>query len=291
MLFTDFMSNYVGNYLAVLTTVMPTLQLLTEGNLLADGITGSISDGLKYVGAGLAGLGTGFVGIGQGIAGQGACLAIGRNPEMASKISSTMIIIAGIAESGAIYSLILRRLINMDIMSFFMAETTPGIPNIVEMLFPNLPNFIAHVLATIVIVLLLSKLVYAPFREAIDKRREKINELLQDAIDKQLVATKGVKEAEAILSEAKTESSLIIKTAKTDAEVQRENILKTAHTDAMTIQEQAKKNVALEHDKAESEIKETIINTSIQIAAKILEKEIKKEDNEKLINDFIDSLD
>nr|WP_232017523.1 hypothetical protein [Mycoplasma mycoides] len=43
--------------------------------------------------------------------GQGACLAIGRNPEMASKVTSTMIVSAGISESGAIYSLVIAILL------------------------------------------------------------------------------------------------------------------------------------------------------------------------------------
>lgn len=50
-------------------------------------------------------------GIGQGAVGQGACLAIGRNPEMYGKITSTMIIASGIAESGAIYSLVIAILL------------------------------------------------------------------------------------------------------------------------------------------------------------------------------------
>lgn len=70
-------------------------------------ITGDISSGLAYLGAGLAvmtGLGTG---IGQGIAAGRAAEAVGRQPEAQSKIQMTMIIGQGIAESTGIYGFII----------------------------------------------------------------------------------------------------------------------------------------------------------------------------------------
>lgn len=39
----------------------------------------------------------------------------------------------------------------------FLLDGTAGVPEVVAQLFPNLPNFIAHVLATIIILVLLTK--------------------------------------------------------------------------------------------------------------------------------------
>ncbi|WP_026389387.1 ATP synthase F0 subunit C [[Acholeplasma] multilocale] len=101
MLFTDIMANLFANYFMSFATIMP--------NLMAEGA--STGEGLKFLGAGISSLGMLGAGIGQGQIGQGACMAIGRNPEMASKITSTMIIAAGIAESGAIYALVIAILL------------------------------------------------------------------------------------------------------------------------------------------------------------------------------------
>ncbi|WP_425289576.1 F0F1 ATP synthase subunit C [Spiroplasma endosymbiont of Dioctria linearis] len=70
-----------------------------------------IGEGLKLLGAGLTGMGMVGASIGQGIVGYGACIAIGRNPETAPKITSTLIITAGFAESGAIYALVIAILL------------------------------------------------------------------------------------------------------------------------------------------------------------------------------------
>lgn len=60
----------------------------------------------KYIGAGLASLGCFGAGIGQGYATGKAVEAIGRNPEASSKIRTMLIIGCAIAETGAIYALV-----------------------------------------------------------------------------------------------------------------------------------------------------------------------------------------
>ncbi|WP_425443420.1 F0F1 ATP synthase subunit C [Spiroplasma monobiae] len=71
----------------------------------------SIAIGLKLLGAGLTGTGMIGASVGQGMVGYGACIAIGRNPETAPKITSTLIITAGFCESGAIYALVVAILL------------------------------------------------------------------------------------------------------------------------------------------------------------------------------------
>lgn len=71
----------------------------------------ALGKGLVALGAGLAMLGATGVGVGQGIAAGRAAEAVGRNPEAESKIRSMLIIGMGIAESAAIYSLIVSILL------------------------------------------------------------------------------------------------------------------------------------------------------------------------------------
>ncbi|WP_338970010.1 F0F1 ATP synthase subunit C [Spiroplasma endosymbiont of Labia minor] len=106
MLLTDFVNNIAGSYMSVVAGLLTNI---FATNLLAT--TTETGQGLKLLGAGVAIVGALGAGIGQGAAGQGACMAIGRNPEAASKITSTMIIAAGIAESGAIYALVVAILL------------------------------------------------------------------------------------------------------------------------------------------------------------------------------------
>lgn len=70
-----------------------------------------LANGLAAVGAGLAMVGASGVGAGQGIASGKAAEAVGRNPEATAKIRTMLIVGLGIAESSAIYSLIISILL------------------------------------------------------------------------------------------------------------------------------------------------------------------------------------
>lgn len=65
-------------------------------------------DAVRYIGAALAiGLGALGPGLGIGMAVRGAVEAIGRNPEAAGEIRTTMIIGAALAEAVAIYAFVI----------------------------------------------------------------------------------------------------------------------------------------------------------------------------------------
>jgi F-type H+-transporting ATPase subunit c len=64
-----------------------------------------------YIGAGIAAVGGIGAGIGQGYAAGKACEGIARNPEMESRVRTLMIVGAAIAETSAIYSLIVALLL------------------------------------------------------------------------------------------------------------------------------------------------------------------------------------
>ena len=173
----------------------------------------------------------------------------------------------------------------------FLLDGTAGVPEVVAQLFPNLPNFIAHVLATIIILVLLTKWVYKPFRNSVDNRRAKINELLDEAVDKQTKANKDRHEAALLLNDAKSQSSLILKNARADADVQRLKILDEATKQATTLQTQAKNSILKERLDAQSEIKQTIIDVAFQAAQEILKEDINSKKNQALIEDFLAQLD
>ncbi len=66
----------------------------------------------KYIAAGIAiGFGAIGAGVGQGIAASKALEAIGRNPEASNKITPLMFVAMAIAESTAIYALVIALII------------------------------------------------------------------------------------------------------------------------------------------------------------------------------------
>ena len=71
----------------------------------------TVGQGLVAIGAGVAMIACIGTGWSQGAAAGKACEAVGRNPEAASKIRMMMLIGQGVAESSAIYCLVIAILL------------------------------------------------------------------------------------------------------------------------------------------------------------------------------------
>lgn len=166
-----------------------------------------------------------------------------------------------------------------------------GVPDVVSDLFPNLPNFIAHVLATCIIIIFISKMVYKPFRKMIEQRRNKINELLDDATFKQTQAIADRRTAKEILNEAKKESQSIISQARSDADKTKMSIIEDARVEASNIQKHAKNAIVRERLEAQSQIKNDVINLAFAAAEKLLESNVSSQKNEQLVKEFLEDLD
>ncbi|MFL1038035.1 ATP synthase F0 subunit C, partial [Mycoplasmopsis synoviae] len=89
--------------LSASSPVSRTLQTLVDGNTTTTTTTNTRL-GVLALGAGLAMIGAMGSGLGQGYGAGKTVEAVGRNPEMISKIRARFIIGAGIAETASIYS-------------------------------------------------------------------------------------------------------------------------------------------------------------------------------------------
>ncbi|QHX35604.1 F0F1 ATP synthase subunit C [Spiroplasma sp. TIUS-1] len=104
----DVFSNLLINYASFWSVFMPMFMATAAEGASGDGVT---DWGMKYLGAGIAAVSYTGAALGQGIIGANACTAIGRNPEANGQITKAGMVFAGIAESGAIYGLVISILI------------------------------------------------------------------------------------------------------------------------------------------------------------------------------------
>ncbi len=103
-------TNQLVDAVSSLTAHSDSLSLFDAATTAA-GVTGSANKQGAYIGAGLAMSAAIGTGAGQGYAAGKACEAIGRNPDAQPKIFNTMIIGMAIAETAAIYGLVISILL------------------------------------------------------------------------------------------------------------------------------------------------------------------------------------
>ena len=141
----------------------------------------------------------------------------------------------------------------------------------------------------LILVLLMKKFLFKPVMNMLEARDKEVNEMYSKAE----VAQKNAQELEAEynekLSSAKEEASKIMKDAKHDATLRGEEIVGEAKKEASAILEKAQKEIEREKEAAMSEIKGDIADIAVNIAQKVIEKDLNEKDHEKLVEEFIDS--
>jgi F-type H+-transporting ATPase subunit b len=148
-------------------------------------------------------------------------------------------------------------------------------------------TFIATICNLFLQVYLIKRFLFQPINNILEKRKEMADAQIRDA-------QKAKEEAEAMktqyeqdMLEAKGRANEIVASAQKTASVQSEELLLEASRQAAAIKAKAEADIEQEKRKAVNEIKDEIGGMAMEIAGKVIEREISEEDHAKLIDDFI----
>ncbi len=142
----------------------------------------------------------------------------------------------------------------------------------------------------IILYFVLRKLLFKPVKKMIDSRQEEIDGMYYAAQKDKDDAEVMKKEYTEKLKVANEESEQILKNAQRKAQLREEEILKEANVKAARTLERAREEVELEKKRAVNEVKDSVSDLAISIASKVIERDINREEHEKLIDEFISSM-
>ncbi len=148
-------------------------------------------------------------------------------------------------------------------------------------------NVIFQIINIIVFFLLLKKFLFKPVTEIMEKRENLIRSSMEEAEDTRKKANELKAEYQAQLDGAKDEAAAIVKEAKARGEKEYELMLANAGRDAQKLINDAQESARIEREKAVKGARGEIAALAIAAASKVAEKNIKAEDNKKLIDDFL----
>ena len=92
------------------------------------------------------------------------------------------------------------------------------------------------------------------------------------------------------MKDSHVEASKIIDRAKQNREQQKASIVDSAQSEVMTMKDNAKKDIEQQRQEAMSGIKNDVAELSIEIASKIIQKELNAEDQKALVDSYIEGL-
>lgn len=145
-------------------------------------------------------------------------------------------------------------------------------------------------IAFILLALLVKHYAWTPITNMMEKRNQKITSDL-DYADKERQNAENLKQQrETALKNSKVEAVQIVANAKKSGETQRQSIVDQAHSEAQEIQSQAQVNAQKAKQEAMKSVQKDVAQLSVDIASKIIGRELSVNDQENLIDSYIKEL-
>lgn len=151
----------------------------------------------------------------------------------------------------------------------------------------NVGNAIWTLAIFLLVVLILGKFAWGPVLALLQERERFIHKSLADAKHDREEAEARLREYAAKIQTARAEAAAIVEEARRDSERLREDLKQRARTEADTMIQNAERQISLQTQRAIQEIRREAVDLSVAIASKIIQRNLTKEDNQRLIDEAI----
>lgn len=142
----------------------------------------------------------------------------------------------------------------------------------------------------LVLLALLAKYAFGPVMNIMKQREEHISAEIDAAEKSNNEARALLEQQKKAMKEAHTQIQEMLDSAKKRSDAQAEEIVATAKKEAQALKDMAAADIEREKEKAVEAIQEQIAKYSVEIAAKIIKKELKEEDQKALVKGFMNDI-
>ena len=148
-------------------------------------------------------------------------------------------------------------------------------------------TFLAQICNLMIQLVIFKKFLLKPIKQVIADRKAKADSEIADAQKLRTEAEAMKAEYEQNLQNARTEANQIVAAAQKTATTRSEELLGEARAQAAALKQKAEADIAQERKKAVNEVKDEIGGMAMEIASKVVEREIREQDHQDLIDEFI----
>ena len=148
-------------------------------------------------------------------------------------------------------------------------------------------TFLAQICNLMIQLVIFKKFLLKPIKQVIADRKAKADSEIADAQKLRTEAEAMKAEYEQNLQNARTEANQIVTAAQKTATARSEEIVGEARAQAAALKQKAEADIAQERKKAVNEVKDEIGGIAMEIASKVVEREISEKDHKDLIDKFI----
>lgn len=151
-------------------------------------------------------------------------------------------------------------------------------------------TFIATIINLFIQMFLIKKFLFKPINDILEKRKNLADKTIREAREAKEEADSLKDQYEDSLTSAHAEAAKIVSDAQKEAQSKADALVKEAQEEAAGIKARAAADIEQERKKAVNEAKDEIGSLAMDIAGKVVEKEINEADHKKLIDEFINQV-
>ena len=144
--------------------------------------------------------------------------------------------------------------------------------------------------AFLVLLALLTKFAFKPIAQALDRRGETIRKSIEDAEKQRADAKKLLEDYQKQVADARSDAGKILEEARQLGERVRKEVVEKANAEASAAVQRASEEIQRQKEKGIQEMKDTVAALSVQIASRVIEKEVNEATHHQLIENLIKDL-
>lgn len=151
----------------------------------------------------------------------------------------------------------------------------------------NLWQILISLANLLILFLGLKKFLYKPVKKIIADRQAQVAQVYCEADENLKKADSMKAEYESRLAGAREEADTIVRNATQSAQIRSDAMLAEAGEQVSRMKQKAEEDIRQERRQMVDDVRGQISDLAVNIASKIVEREVKKEDHENFVEEFI----
>ena len=156
-----------------------------------------------------------------------------------------------------------------------------------EIISVNIWSILVSLANLLIMFLILKRFLFKPVQKMMAARKQQVDQIYQDAKENRDSAINMKQEYEARLAAAREEADGLVRNAVQTAQRKGDAIVAEANSQASHLKQKAEQEIAQEKKQMLQDVRGKISDIAVSIASKVVEREVKKQDYDGFVDEFI----
>lgn len=156
-----------------------------------------------------------------------------------------------------------------------------------EIISVNIWSILVSLANLLIMFLILKRFLFKPVQKMMAARKQQVDQIYQDAKENRDSAINMKQEYEARLATAREEADGLVRNAVQTAQRKGDAIVAEANSQASHLKQKAEQEIAQEKKQMLQDVRGEISDIAVSIASKVVERELKKQDYDGFVDEFI----